>query len=62
MFNQRKTNSYDLVGTNARNSECSIATNQGHLYGENMIGRMSLEKSDMGRNSNFEQVNSPPSY
>ena len=46
MFNQRKTNSYDLLGTNARNSDCSMNSNLYKNYGENMIGRMSLENSD----------------
>ncbi len=47
MFNQRQTNSYDLIGTNARNSDCSMNSNRFKTYGENMIGRMSLEASDL---------------
>jgi hypothetical protein len=46
MFTQRKTNSYDLVGTNARNSDASMQSEQYKNYGENMIGRMSLEQFD----------------
>lgn len=47
MFTQRKTNSYDLVGTNARNSDASmISDNKIKNYGENMIGRFSLEQFD----------------
>lgn len=53
MFTQRKTNSYDLVGTNARNSDCSFSSGMQQQYGENLINRMSLEKSDNYRNSNI---------
>lgn len=46
MYNHRKTNSYDLVGTNARNSDLSMNSNNYRNYGENMIGSMSFENSE----------------
>jgi len=52
MFTQRKTNSYDLVGTNARNSDCSFSSGQVNNYGEQLIDRFSFEKSiEQGRSS-----------
>lgn len=51
MYTQRKTHSYDLVGTNARNSNCSYQSGVLAHYGEQTIARMSLEKSDVGRSS-----------
>eukprot|EP00347_Sterkiella_histriomuscorum_P001796 403370646 len=56
MFTQRKTNSYDLVGTNARNSDCSFSSNTQQLYGEHLIGRMSFEKSEQNANNRNSNI------
>jgi len=62
MFTQRKTNSYDLVGTNARNSDCSFSSSTYPNYGQNMIERFSLEKSEQGSNQlNIDTIFSNPS-
>lgn len=53
MFTQRKTNSYDLVGTNARNSDCSIQSNNNNYPQDITVGRISFEKlQDQVRLSN----------
>jgi hypothetical protein len=59
MFTQRKTNSYDLVGTNARNSDASYSSDMYKHYGENMIGRMSLEQFDEEVGQHLDQVFRP---
>jgi hypothetical protein len=59
MFTQRKTNSFDLVGTNARNSNASMQSEMQKHYGENMIGRMSLEQFDQEISQHLEQVFRP---
>ena len=46
MFAQRKTDSYDLIGTNARNSNCSIASQRQNLYGCNLINNIEFEQFD----------------
>lgn len=57
MFTQRKTDSYDLIGTNARNSDASMKSNLNpKYYGETLIGRMSLEQFDEGLSQHLEQV------
>lgn len=59
MFTQRKTNSYDLIGTNARNSDASMQSHEQKHYGENMIGRMSLEQFDQEISYQLEQLFRP---
>jgi len=60
MFSIRKTDSYDLVGTNARNSNLSMESNNLHKYGPKLLSRLSLEASEV-RDSQLEQVlNVPP--
>lgn len=58
MFSHRQTNSYDLVGTNARNSDCSFSSGLAMNYGDYFLGRNSVEKPETGvnRNSNIDSI------
>lgn len=59
MFTQRKTDSYALIGTNARNSDCSIESCNVAKYGQQLIDRMSLEMSGKDRMSDNSRNSTP---
>jgi hypothetical protein len=56
MFSQRKTDSYDLVGTNARNSGCSIASQRQNYYGQTLINNIEFEQFDAALSQHLDQV------
>ncbi|CDW77778.1 UNKNOWN [Stylonychia lemnae] len=58
MYTHRHTNSYDLVGTNYRNSDCSFSSGLAMNYGDYFLGRNSVEKPETGpnRNSNIDSI------
>lgn len=60
MFAQRYNNSFDLVGTNARNSDCSFGSAVNN-FNDYFIGRLSVEKTEIGnRNSNIDSLFAVP--
>ncbi len=46
MFTQRQTDSFGLVGTNARNSNCSMESQRLSLYGQKQISNMPFDQYD----------------
>ena len=43
MFTQRKTDSYDLIGTNARTSDLSVESQKSKPYGSKQISQYPFE-------------------
>jgi hypothetical protein len=60
MFAQRLNNSFDLVGTNNRNSDCSFSSGVNN-FNDYFLGRLSMEKTEQGnRNSNIDSIFAAP--
>lgn len=56
MFTQRKTDSYDLVGTNARNSDMSIESSRINKYGSRLVNTMTFEQFDASLSQHMDQI------
>jgi len=56
MFAQRKTDSYDLIGTNARNSNLTVASNDNNGYGQDLINTLTFEQFDTSINQRLDSL------
>ena len=55
MFTQRQTDSYDLIGTNARNSNLSICSSKAP-FGEAQFANMPFDMFDMAISQQLDQL------